>query len=248
MDSGGYIKLWRKIFTSPGMEDDWTFRLFLWCIAEARFTDDRQTGIQCGQFCITGDDAAAILRVSRSKFRRGLDRLVTLNCINVETDTRRTTITVCNYKTYQSFSEEPGQRMANGWPTDGQPTLDIKNGKERKERADETGPECPEIAELDASVAKDAANDEAHSPGWLARKWVFRRRGTKSRDELDRARETFEEMIRLGCDPGEIAAEIDRKDRCRTEPIWEFETRLMPRNRKDKPQFGEGLKAFVYGE
>lgn len=80
----------------------------------------------------------------------------------------------------------------------------------------------------DLTAAKDATkHEDPHSPEWLARMWVFRRRGSKSRDELDRSRTTFEEMIRLGCCGAEIAAEIERFGRRKTEPIWEFEERFL---------------------
>jgi hypothetical protein len=51
-------------------------------------------------------------------------------------------------------------------------------------------------------------------------------------------------MIRLGCSMAEIAAEIMREDRRKTEPVWEFETRLMPKSRHTQQPFS-GLKAFV---
>ena len=102
------------------------------------------------------------------------------------------------------------------------------------------------------AAAKDAANDDPHSPAWLAREWVCHRRGTKGRDELDRARETFQEMIRLGCNAAQIAAEITRKERRKTETIWDFEKRVGRQTGvygdASKPAQFSGIKAWAEKE
>lgn len=130
---GGFIKLWRKIFDSPGMDDPWIFYLFVWCIRSARYKDCAD-GLERGQFQTQRSAAADALKVSPSKWYRGMERLHKLGCVKIETSNNRTTITVCNYETYQGFNNEPEQQMNNGWTTDEQPSL-LEEGKEGKEVA-----------------------------------------------------------------------------------------------------------------
>jgi hypothetical protein len=151
-------------------------------------------------------------------------RLQGLECIEIESSSRATTITVCNYETYQS-KEEGEQQQSNNEATAGQqPGNNLPLDKELKnERRGEADPP----KNLSQAPAKDAAKEPIHTPATLANSWVFVRRGHKGRNELDAARETFEEMIRLGCTAAQIAAEIDAPDRNRTETIWQFEKRVM---------------------
>lgn len=67
------------------------------------------------------------------------------------------------------------------------------------------------------------------SPAWLAERWVFTKAGHKGRDTVHAVRTTFEDMIRHGCPPAEIAADIDAPSRRLTEPVWDFEQRIMER-------------------
>lgn len=228
---GGFIKLWRQTLDSEVFADADLFKLFAWCLMSAQWKDGRgKNPLKRGQLRTTRALAAEALRISGSKFYRGLMRLVDMGCVTVEANSVWTTITVCNYSTYQDTDEISEQqvnsdRTASEQRVNSDPKTPLEEEEEeegKKERRREAPQESP--------VAKDAADDDHDdplSPARLARKWVFCRKGTSGRSELDRARTTFEEMIRLGCDAAQIGAEIESFKRRRTEPIWDFEERFL---------------------
>lgn len=229
---GGWFRLHRSIFDSPEMKNKILFYVFVWCCSEANIDDDRARGLKRGQFRTTSEHGAYECDCSRSAWNRAIERLTALGNIKVETDTRGTTITVCNYETYQPLSPNSEQRADNKKDnertTGGQLPLEKEELEERKEG----GAAQKNSSSATASpVAKDAANDDDSPIAQLARdlaaKWCFHRRGTKGRDELERASEVFEEMMRHGITGAAIEAEIVRKDRRRTEPLWEFENRML---------------------
>jgi hypothetical protein len=78
------------------------------------------------------------------------------------------------------------------------------------------------------------------TPELLAVAWAWYRsgHGHKGEKEREAARTCFEEMIRHGAKAEVIDAEIRRDDRDRTEPLWTFKDRLMPKlKEKPKPAF-----------
>ena len=105
----GYVKLWRKILESEVFQDDWLFRLFCWCVLNARYQDtESENGRRLGQFVTGRFKAAAELGVSPSRVYTGLKRLEKppYQCIKVESNTENTVVTVLNFKTYQGRDSE----------------------------------------------------------------------------------------------------------------------------------------------
>lgn len=157
---------------------------------------------------------------------RWLLSLEKMECLKLENvNNRCTLVKIVKYETYQSQDSEREQPVNSRRTTDEQPSLE-EEGEEGEEGA-RAASQNDAHATPPPAAAKDATNGDAYSPEWLAREWVFHRRGTKGRDELDRARETFQELIRLGCTGAKIAAEITRKERRKTEPVWDCEKRLI---------------------
>jgi len=151
----GYVKLWRALLDSEQMSDDWLCRLFIWCLLRANYEPARYRGqdIQPGQFIAGRMSAAQELHVSPSKWYRGIERLIEMGCVTAETNSNWTTLTICNWQTYQeapatqrTADEQPviqrmnSQRTA-GDTTSGQPADTIKEGK--KERREEGKKEIP---------------------------------------------------------------------------------------------------------
>lgn len=242
MMEGGYVKLWRKIVDSEVMQDDWILRLFIWCLVSAKWRDGKD--IKRGQFDAGRNQAADQLRVSPSKWYRGIQRLVELGCITIEVNSNRTRITVCNYSAYNDASDESEQRADSKRTASEQQTNTPPYREEgKKERREEAAPKNSVFA-TDSSVAQNAANDGPHSPEWLGREWLFYRRGTKGRDELKDATETFAEMLRLGIPGQAILDEIRSKGRKRTEPIWDFENRMTQKHGKTNAKHVDPYAGF----
>lgn len=133
--AGDWIKVHRSLLDSQQMTDDWLCRLWIWCLLRANFEVSNFRGQQVlpGQFITGRISAAAELHVSPSKWYRGIERLREMGCIEVEANSNWTTLTICNWKTYQECaakSEQPAdsQRTA-GDTTSGQPADTIKEGK-----------------------------------------------------------------------------------------------------------------------
>lgn len=101
--AGGRVWLHREAMDHPVFADDWLWRLFCYCIMRAAFKDGKD---KRGSFTTGRHIAAEVLGVSPSKFYRGIHKLQELGCITVEANSNWTTVTVCNYDTYQSWECE----------------------------------------------------------------------------------------------------------------------------------------------
>jgi hypothetical protein len=200
-------------------------RLFVWCLVSARWRDSKD--IKRGQFDTGRSQAAEQLNVHPSKWYRGIVRLRELGCITFESNSLRTRITVCNYSTYNDSSDETEQ-IANSERTASE-QLPLEKEERKKERTAATSEKPKPEPDTPCLGQDESSGERKHDPANLATEWVFYRKGNKGRIELDSARETFGEMIRLGCPGAEIAAEIKNTSRRMTEPLWDFENRLMRR-------------------
>jgi hypothetical protein len=126
---GGWFKIYRDIFDHEIGSDDWLFRLFAWCIKSANTKPQVWKGelIPRGSFITGRNVASERLHVSPSKFHRGVQRLVKLGSITAKANSNWTTITICNYETYQSRAEKSEQaadkqRTADEQPSDSERT------------------------------------------------------------------------------------------------------------------------------
>jgi hypothetical protein len=121
-----WLKLYYDMKDHAIMQDDWLCRLWVWCLFSANFGDSKFKGetVKRGSFVTGRNSGSQQLNVSPSKFYRGLEKLAELGCINVQANNNWTTVTVCNYTTYQDRQESERtaseQRMNNERTTDEQ--------------------------------------------------------------------------------------------------------------------------------
>ncbi len=133
----GYLKLHRKVIDHHVFANDWLWRLFCWCLLKANFKPGRFGGheIPVGSFVTGRLRAAEELNVSPSKWYRGIQTLCgdDYGCISIKSNNHWTTITVCNYRLYQT--DDKPKRTTNEQPannqrtTDEQPADTIEEGK-----------------------------------------------------------------------------------------------------------------------
>ncbi len=108
MDAGdagdaGFFKVHRQILDSDVFDDPWILKVFLWCLAKARWQPAKRDGDpDVGQFLTSKRRAALELKTDESKAYRGLERLRALGCISLETTNKRTIVTVINFSAYQN--------------------------------------------------------------------------------------------------------------------------------------------------
>ena len=124
------------------------WRLWCWCLMRANHQPQivRGQSLVSGQF-ITGRIAgAAELRVSPSKFYRGIQQLQHIGCLGIEANSNWTTLTINNWSTYQSATTEE-------WTAD-----DTTSGQPVIQRAD-TDKECKNerMKEVSLSTKKRTA-------------------------------------------------------------------------------------------
>jgi hypothetical protein len=138
----GYVKLHRESMDHPVFDDPWLWKVFTWCIMRANFADSQYKDgpVERGSFKTGRNAAAESLNASPSSVYRAFLRLKKLGCISLKSNKHWTTITVCNYTTYQSDEEQArttGEQQADNERTDsGHHHKNAKNAKnEKKEEA-----------------------------------------------------------------------------------------------------------------
>ena len=147
----GYVKLHRGAEEHPVFDDPWIWKVFCWCLWRANYRDGRMPR---GAFTTGRIQAADRLRASPSSVYRALRKLESLGCITLKSNNRFTTVSICNYETYQSddasYRTTDEQQADNGWTADEQ-RMDserttseqqadtLKEGKEIKEGEEGTG-------------------------------------------------------------------------------------------------------------
>lgn len=196
--AGGYVKLHRALLDAEQMSDDWLCRLWIWCLLRANFSAQvfRGQTVLPGQLICGRVTSAAELRVSPSKWYRGIERLTEMGCITTEANSNWTTLTICNWETYQNDdleSEQPAdsKRTASGQPViqraDSQRTAgdttsgqDIRKKESKKERMEEYKPPSPKPAKPDLLSdleIPDCLQTESFSIAWAS--WVQHRKEIK---------------------------------------------------------------------
>ncbi len=193
----GYVKLWRSILDSEQMTDDWLCRLFIWCILRANYEPTRFRGqiLAAGQFVTGRLSASAELRVSPSKWYRGVERLQEMGAITLLANSNWTTITICNWKTYQEVA--PSKRTADEQAADSERTADDTTSEQpadtdkegKKGRREETLGRArtfkkPTAQEVDAycQLRSNGITGEEFVSSYERIGWVIGRNRTPMRD------------------------------------------------------------------
>ena len=130
----GWVKLHRKLIKSEVFENEKLLKVFVWCMIKAtRHSKEQVVGankinLLPGQF-ITGRRKAAIeLCMKESTANNYLKRLEAMQMIELNCNSRFTTVTVVNYKLYQGDSKKVDRKL-----TEVEQKVDT-NKKEKKEK------------------------------------------------------------------------------------------------------------------
>lgn len=111
-----WLRLYRRLLDHEVFQDPWLLKLFIWCLLKANFKPSTFHGepIGVGQFVTGRHRAAEDLGVSPSKWYRGIQRLCEppYSVITATPNSKWTTITVCNYSTYQ-YKPSKGEQQVN---------------------------------------------------------------------------------------------------------------------------------------
>lgn len=136
---GDWLRLYRSLLDHEVFQDPWLLKLFIWCLLKANYKPSKFQGqpVGVGQFVTGRHRAAEDLGVTASKWYRGMQKLSEspFSVISLESNSKWTTVTVCNYSTYQnkrSKSEQQtnSKRTASEQQTN---TIEERNNSIREE-------------------------------------------------------------------------------------------------------------------
>lgn len=141
----GWIQLHRSLIDWEWYDDANTMRLFLHCCLRANFEDAKWRGIDIkrGTFITSIKTLSEELKLSESKIKLSIKKLKTTNEIAIKTTNKNTTVTVCNYDTYNNLkkqndkpnSNQPDNQTTNKQQTeDNQTATDKKNNNNKQEK------------------------------------------------------------------------------------------------------------------
>lgn len=206
--AGDWLKLYRKLDESAVMDDAELLRLWIHLLIRANYKARQLMGGQVilpGQVIVSTIRLAARFGCSKSTIHRRLVTLKTLGQIELKAGNKWTTVTICNWTTYQDDSgdlwEANGTRAEHGRNAGGKQTETEEEGKkEKKGRRKEVSARPATLDEVATyfaerkSTATEAEEfwDHFESNGWLvsgkspmrdwkaaARRWIRNPLGRK---------------------------------------------------------------------
>ena len=152
----GKFTIDRSIFDSWIFADPRYFKIWIWLIGKARFKDGfvnikigrgyQTIELKKGQLLYGRASAENALCLDGSLIYRAMKKMVEQEMVLIESNNQYSIITICNYDSYQSFSNESEQPTSNQRTTNEQPTIkqcttnesDMntknKDNKEKKEK------------------------------------------------------------------------------------------------------------------
>lgn len=206
----GYVLLHRSSVESEFFQDEWLCKLWMWCLCRANYKDQEWKGetIAAGSF-VTGRHAAAdALRVTESKFYRGLKRLENMQMIVTKSNNRFTIVTLCNWDIYQNV--QSANRTTDEQPANSQRTTNEQPAntiKERKQERNIYGAfRKPSIEEVSAycQLRKNTIDPEAFIAHYESKGWMI---GKNRMKDWKAAIVTWEKNNRQQAKPTEKGAE-----------------------------------------
>lgn len=138
---GGWVKLHRKLLEWEWYEDAHMVHLLVHLLLTATHEDRKYKGltIKRGQLVTTIKELAETLGTSETSTRRRMKRLKSGGFLTIKVAHNRTTITICNYDSYQMDKKECGGRTAEERRKSGGRTAEAYNNRNNKKgrRSDE---------------------------------------------------------------------------------------------------------------
>lgn len=169
---GDWIRLHRQVIDSQVFSDHKLLAVWIWCLCKAGYKTRFFQGqkVEPGQF-VTGRQAGSeSLGMSPSAFYRSLQKLQDWGQIKLEANSKWTTVTICNWRTYQDDSS--AARTASEQRADSERTQEKKVKKVKKVHS--ARPSLAEVQDYcrERGNRVDAEHwyDHYESNGWLVGK------------------------------------------------------------------------------
>lgn len=131
---GGWVKLHRKLLEWEWYQDAHMVHLLVHLLLTATHEDRKYKGltIKRGQLVTTIKELAETLGTSETSTRRRMKRLKSGGFLTIKVAHNRTTITICNYDSYQMDKKECGGRTAEERRKSGGRTAEAHNNRNNK--------------------------------------------------------------------------------------------------------------------
>lgn len=131
---GGWVKLHRKLLEWEWYGDAHMVHLLVHLLLTATHEDRKYKGltIKRGQLVTTIKELADALGASETSTRRRIKRLKSGGFLTIKVAHNKTTITICNYDSYQIDKKESGGRMAEERRKSGGRTAEAHNNRNNK--------------------------------------------------------------------------------------------------------------------
>jgi hypothetical protein len=137
-NGGGYIKMYRKLLTSAVFENSNLLKIWIWCLIRANWTetatmfDGGQIPLEVGQFITGRYSGSGECGMNPSTFYKLLKKLEQIGNVKVESDNKKTKITVVNYIEYQGLMSNEWQQGNNKVTTKGHQSNTDKEVKNKR--------------------------------------------------------------------------------------------------------------------
>lgn len=124
-ESGGWIRLHRKLIESQVFTDAGVLKVWIWCLFRANWKPAywRDEHLQPGDFVCGTHAAAEELQTTAAKFRLAMKKLQDWGLITRKTTNKYTVVSVINWRTYQ-HDARPEQQTNDKQTTNKQQTND----------------------------------------------------------------------------------------------------------------------------
>lgn len=131
---GGWVKLHRKLLEWEWYQDAHMVHLLVHLLLTATHEDRKYKGltIKRGQLVTTIKELTETLGTSETSTRRRMKRLKSGGFLTIKVAHNRTTITICNYDSYQMDKKESGGRTAEERRKSGGRTAEAHNNRNNK--------------------------------------------------------------------------------------------------------------------
>lgn len=131
---GGWVKLHRKLLEWEWYEDAHMVHLLVHLLLTATHEDRKYKGltIKRGQLVTTIKELAEALGASETSTRRRMKRLKSGGFLTIKVAHRITTITICNYDSYQTKEKSSGEIVAEKRRKNGGKVAEAHNNRNNK--------------------------------------------------------------------------------------------------------------------
>lgn len=175
--AGDWVRLHRKVIDSQVFSDHNAMIVWVWCLCRASYKVRYWQGqkLEPGEFVTGRMSGASECQMSDSTFYRALKKLESWGNITLKVNSKWTTVSICQWRTYQHDSGEgwtaDEQQMDSTWTADEQHVdTNKKDKKDKKGRKKECNTD--ELSPVDLVVTHYQTHHPRSKPGAKERKRI----------------------------------------------------------------------------